>query len=102
MTRLIAATFVLASLALGLPVPATAQNGRIGISVQNDSGFDRQFTVVDEYCNVSYELSLGPGRTSSLSICTSSNNTGRIRYMKHGASGWVGVSLVSPGQMIRM
>jgi hypothetical protein len=102
MTRLIAASLVLASLALGLPVPATAQNGRISISVQNDSGFDRQFTVRDEYCGESYQLSLAAGRIYPLQICTSSNGTGRIVYEKHGASGPVRVSLVSPGQLIRM
>jgi len=108
MTRVLAALLVLSisvgiapqSSGLGLP-SAEAQSG-INIAVQNDSGFYRQFTVVDEVCGRTWELSLAPGNAASIQICASSGGRGTIRYLKHGSSGWVYARLLSGGETVRM
>jgi hypothetical protein len=86
----------------GLDVAVAAAQTRINIVVVNDGGFDRVFTVADEVCGQSQTLSLAAGGSARLSICASSHGTGRIKWLKHGSSGWVQRSLISNGETINM
>jgi hypothetical protein len=108
MTRVLAALFVL-SISVGfvprwsgLDLSAAAAQSGINIGVVNDSGFHRQFTVVDEVCGRTWELSLAPGNGANLTICASSGGAGTIKYLKHGSSGWVYRRLLSNGETVRM
>ena len=100
---------ILASTALALLLALSAsaseskvQGGRVSITVENFSGFDKTFDLKDGRCGNEWTVVLKEWARTSASLCTSDAGYGTLLYRKHGDSGWTQSGLLSNGDKVSM